>query len=45
MVIGSGIWYKEIQISGFSEMMMIYGNKLVFNFEKHKEGILDSSMF
>ena len=32
-VIGPGIWNKEIQISGFSEMMMNYGNKMVFNFE------------
>ena len=35
MVLGLGIWYKEGNISGFSEMMMIYSNKAIFDFVKH----------
>ena len=32
MVLGPEMWYKEVKISGFSEMVMIYSNKIVFDF-------------
>ena len=32
MVLAPGIWYKEVKISSFSEMVMIYSNKIVFDF-------------
>ena len=32
---GPGIWYKEIQISSYSKVMMIYSNKMTF--EPHHE--------
>ena len=30
MALGPGIWYEEVKISGLSEMVMIYSNKIVF---------------
>ena len=32
MVLGSGIGYKLVNIPSFSEMVMIYSNKVVFDF-------------
>ena len=40
MVLGPGIWYKEVKISGFSEKMIIYNNKIIFDFVKHYEGVI-----
>ena len=30
MVLGPGIWHEEIKISGFSEVMMIYSDEMMF---------------
>ena len=45
MVLIPGIWYKEINVSSFSEIKVNYGNKLVFDFIQLNERTFDSSAF